>query len=105
MIHKRPSGIANKVVVTFELPGSLWAECINLVGDFNHWDHASLPFWRDHQGNWRLEVELDAGREYRFRYLLDGEHWRYDWHADKSSPNSGGGYDSIVTANLSAASR
>ncbi|UCC86783.1 MAG: hypothetical protein JSV81_18305 [Anaerolineales bacterium] len=50
------------------------------------------------------EVELDAEREYRFRYLFDGEHWRYDWHADKSLPSPYGAYDSVVMASLPLAS-
>jgi 1,4-alpha-glucan branching enzyme len=103
MIHKRPSINPSKVMVIFELPSTLWTERVNLVGDFNNWDCGSLPFRNNRHGNWQVEVELDAGREYRFRYLLDGEHWRYDWHADKSLPGSHGGYVSIVVAELSPA--
>jgi 1,4-alpha-glucan branching enzyme len=100
MIYKRASPDARKVVVTFEIPSTIWAERINLVGDFNDWDQESLPFRQAYQENWQVEVELDAGREYRFRYLFDGEHWRYDWHADKSLPNPHGAYDSVVMAAL-----
>jgi hypothetical protein len=57
-----------------------------------------LPFQRDREGNWRLELELDEGREYRFLYLVDGDHWRGEWQADKSVQNLQGGYDSIVIA-------
>jgi 1,4-alpha-glucan branching enzyme len=88
------------MIVTFEIPGTIWAERINLVGDFNNWDHENLPFRHNRQGNWEIEVEMDLGAEYRFRYLLDGTHWRYDWHADKYAPNPDGGYDSIVVAKV-----
>lgn len=100
MIHKRRSSKAGKVIVIFEIPGTVWAERINVVGDFNGWDPQSLPFQQDRAGNWRVELELDAGREYRFRYLFDGEHWRDDWQADKYAPNPYGGYDSIVIAEV-----
>lgn len=100
MIRKRSSPDKGKVVVAFEIPGTIWAERVNLVGDFNEWDRESLPLQRNREGNWQIELELDAGHEYRFRYLLDGEHWRDDWHADKHTPNPDGGYDSIIIADV-----
>ena len=39
---------------------------------------------------------LSAG----FRYLLDGEHRRDDWHADSHVRNPNGGYDSVVIAEI-----
>ena len=98
MIHKRHSPHRGKTSVSFEIPGSIWAERINLVGDFNNWDPDSLPFRRTPAGDWQIEVDLDTGREYHFRYLMDGAHWRYDWHADNYAPSPHGGYDSIVVA-------
>jgi hypothetical protein len=43
-----------------------------------------------------VTVDLEAGRAYRFRYLLDGERWDNDWAADAYIPNSFGGDDSVV---------
>ena len=103
MIHKRCSVNPGKVVVVFEIPSTIWADRINLVGDFNNWDRESLPLRQDRQANWQVEIELDAGREYRFRYLFDGASWVYDWYADKSLTDSGGGCDSIVIAELQPA--
>lgn len=40
MIRKRRSPNAGKVIVTFEIPGSIWAERVNFVGEFNNWDLA-----------------------------------------------------------------
>ena len=79
--------------MTFEIPGMIWAERINLVGDFNDWDPQSLPFRQNRQGVWQVELELEAGRKYSFRYLLDG-------HADGYEPNPYGGYNSIVVARV-----
>lgn len=98
MIRKRPSTNKGKVIVTSEIPGTIWAERINLVGDFNNWDRKSLPFRYNSQENWQIEIELDAGREYRFRYLFDGDQWHDDWHADKCIADPHGRYYSILVA-------
>ena len=103
MIRKRPASNEGKVIVEFEVPGSVWAERINLVGDFNDWDRESLPFVHNRDDNWHLELELEAGGEYRFRYWIDGDYWGYDWHADKHLPGADGACDSIVVAKISPA--
>ena len=43
-----------------------------------------------------MTVDLDAGRAYRFRYLIDGQRWDNDWAADAYVPNDFGGDDSVV---------
>ncbi len=43
MMRKRPAKDEKTVSVEFEVPGSVWAERINLVGDINDWDRESLP--------------------------------------------------------------
>ena len=86
--------------MVFEIPITIWADRINLIGDFKNWDRESLPWRQDRRENWQVEMELDAGREYRFRYLFDGAYWVYDWRADKSLTDTGGSYDSIVIAEL-----
>jgi 1,4-alpha-glucan branching enzyme len=100
MIHKTRSSQENKVLVTFRIPGSVWAERIHLVGDFNEWNRESLPFRQTRDENWQIEVELDAGREYRFRYLIDGDQWGNEWHADRHVPGTDGTSDSIVVTDL-----
>jgi 1,4-alpha-glucan branching enzyme len=102
MIHKTPSLDENKVIVTFEIPGTVWADRINLVGDFNDWDRENLPFRHNREDNWYVKVELDRGREYRFRYLINGDYWGYDWHADKHVLGDDGSSDSIIVADCSA---
>jgi len=96
MIHKRPSTDESKVVITFEIPGSVWADRIHLVGDFNSWDRQSLPFRLTRQDTWQVELELEQGREYRFRYLVDGADWRSDRHADLHTLGSDGALDSVI---------
>lgn len=72
------------------------AAAANLVGDFNNWDRSSLPMAKRRGGGFELAVKLAAGREYQFRYLLDGERWENDWNADKYLPGPYAGQDNGV---------
>lgn len=97
MIKKEPSPRPNKVLVTFEFPAMSWARRVHLVGDFNQWNEEATPLELDeaHQV-WRVRLELDRGREYQFRYLVNQESWHNDWHADKYVPNIHGSDNSVV---------
>ena len=73
--------------VTFELPKAelpegVEAESVHLVGEFNDWDTTATPMTLGKGGVFRIMLELEPGREYQFRYLVNGEHWCNDWHAD-----------------------
>jgi len=46
-------------------------------------------------GVFRVTLELDSGREYQFRYLVNGQHWCNHWHADAYVPG-GLGQDNCV---------
>jgi 1,4-alpha-glucan branching enzyme len=97
MIRKEPAREKEIVRVTFELPSNIWAERVNLVGEFNDWDTTATPMTRHRSdANWKVSVELKAGQRYRFRYLVDGKEWRNDWHADDHVDNPYGSYDSVV---------
>ena len=86
-----------KVVVTFTLPASIWAESIALVGDFNGWDIHSHPFTRARDDeNWQVTVELERGKSYQFCYLINNTEWQTDAQADGSAPNPFGGENSII---------
>ena len=97
MIEKESVAKSGRMRVTFELPSALWADRVNVVGEFNDWDHAATPMLRDrtHDG-WRATVELPTGRRYLFRYLLDGNEWLNEWHADDYVETDGGLYHSVV---------
>jgi 1,4-alpha-glucan branching enzyme len=97
MIAKEPAGKTGFVRITFELPSNIWAERVNLVGEFNGWDTTSTPMNRNRSdANWKVSIELETGQRYRFRYLIDGKEWLNDWHADDHVENPYGSYDSIV---------
>ena len=97
MIKKVPIKEKGLVPVAFELPSTVWAERVNLVGEFNDWDTLSTPMTRERaDANWKVIVELETGRRYRFRYLVDGKEWLNDWHADGFVENPYGADDSVV---------
>lgn len=87
MLKKQFVKSRNVCKVTFELPRAelpegVEAASVHLVGEFNDWDRASLPMQQARGGVFRLTIELAPGQAYQFRYLVDGEHWCNDWHAD-----------------------
>jgi 1,4-alpha-glucan branching enzyme len=98
MIKKMPSKDPNKMIIRFELPSAIWADSVHLVGDFNDWSQTSHPMMRDRvEGTWYITLELKRGKEYQFRYLVNGREWHNDWKADKYVPNPYGGANSVVS--------
>jgi 1,4-alpha-glucan branching enzyme len=59
------------------------AKTVMLAGTFNNWDPTSTPLKKDKSGNFKITLELEKGKEYQFRYLIDGTKWENDWQADK----------------------
>ena len=82
--------------VTFTLEPSVDAQTAAVCGEWNDWSPGADLMRRDAEGGFSLTVDLDAGRAYRFRYLLDGQRWENDWAADAYQPNGFGGDDSVV---------
>ncbi len=96
MLKKRISKNGKKCRVTFELPTEVNAETVTLCGEFNDWDKDALPMKKLKNGKFTAGITLEVGREYRFRYWLDGERWENDWEADAYKANEFGSEDSIV---------
>jgi 1,4-alpha-glucan branching enzyme len=84
--------------VTFRLPmeAAPGAKKVTVVGDFNDWDRESNPMRKLKDGSFTLTIEFEKGRDYRFRYLVDGTRWANDWRADRYVKNPYGGDDSVV---------
>jgi len=58
-----------------------------VVGDFNDWDQGAHPMKKLKSGDYSVTIDLEAGREYRYRYLIDGRVWENDWEADRYEPS------------------
>lgn len=98
MLKKAYSRNRKTCRVTFTLPpeAAAGAVAVSLVGDFNDWDTRALPLKRLPNGNWETTLSLDAGREYLFRYFMDGQRWENDWNADKYVPSPFGDSENSV---------
>ena len=94
MIKSRAAN--DKASVTLTLDPRVSAQTAAVCGEWNGWSADIGVIRRDAEGGFSLTVDLDAGRTYRFRYLLDGERWDNDWAADAYVPNGFGGDDSVV---------
>lgn len=85
--------------VTFILPAEIVAGASEglLLGEFNNWDKEngfSLRKYKD--GSMKTTVELEAGKSYEYRYLLDGGRWVNDANASAYNPVFGLGVENCV---------
>lgn len=103
MIHKAYSKTGDSCRVTFQISAEeAAAQSASVLGEFNDWQTRSHPLDRQKDGSFRLTLALPAGRDYRFRYLLDGERWQNDTGADDYRFNQFGSQDSILDLSAGA---
>ena len=84
-IKKKYLKSKNACKVTFRLPqiAAVGARYVYVVGDFNDWNMHKNPMKKLKKGDFTVTLELERGREYQFRYLIDKVRWENDWKADK----------------------
>lgn len=89
----------SKVKVTFELPVEAVenAETVAVLGDFNNWEEGAL-LKKQKDGSFKATIELEKGRSYEYRFLINGEKWENAWNAESYKPTPFGTYNSVVTA-------
>ncbi len=70
--------------VTFKLSKELanGASKVNIAGEFNSWSETADEMNALKDGSFSLSLDLETGRAYQFRYLLDGYNWVNDEAAD-----------------------
>lgn len=84
-MKKAYSAQAKLATVTFSLPAEAvgQANSVLLLGDFNDWDwRKGIMLTKQSDGSFSVDLELEAGRAYQFRYVLDQVSWVNDWEAD-----------------------
>ena len=96
MLKKRYVSNGEICKVTFILPEDLEAKSATVVGDFNNWNKKGNPMQQLKSGVWKTEIKLEAGREYQYRYFVNGTEWHNDWDADKYVAHPYGGENSVV---------
>jgi predicted flap endonuclease-1-like 5' DNA nuclease len=74
--------------VTFVLPAEIVANASHglLLGEFNNWDKENgFSLKKAKDGSMKATIELEAGKSYEYRYLLDGGRWENDQTAGQYS--------------------
>ncbi len=84
--------------VTFRLPKAAApdAKRVCIAGDFNNWDIHANPMKKRKNEDYTISLDLEPGREYQFRYLIDESKWENDWKADKYVKSPYGDSDNSV---------
>lgn len=77
--------------VLFKLPAEALngARNVYVLGDFNNWkstDGYELKIQADGSAN--VTVTLEAGKSYKYRFLVNGEKWVNDYHAERYERDS-----------------
>lgn len=72
--------------VTFRIPEEIGnsARTAHIVGEFNNWNFFSTPMKKLKNGAFTTTLDLEQGKEYQFRYLLDKNTWENENDADRS---------------------
>ena len=84
--------------VTFRLPNIVVrdAKSVCIVGDFNGWNIHTNRMKKKRNGDYAIKLDLETGKEYQFRYLIDESKWENDWNADKYVKSPYGDTDNSV---------
>jgi 1,4-alpha-glucan branching enzyme len=101
MISKSYSKTGRSCRVTFKIPAeqvdAQVARSVAVLGEFNGWNADATPMEKRKDGSFSASVTIEAGRPYRFRYLLDGQRWANDEAPDAMVPNQFGSEDSVLS--------
>jgi 1,4-alpha-glucan branching enzyme len=97
-LRKRYLKDKNTCQVTFTMPKKavVGAKKICLVGDFNKWEMHKNPMKKNANGSFSITLELEKGKEYQYRYLINDTTWENDWAADKYVTSPYGDCDNSV---------
>lgn len=83
--------------VTFDCPEEN-ADNVYIVGDFNEWTIGATPM-KKAKKKFTVTLDLEPGREYEYRFVVDGERWISDDSADGMVPSPfPGAQNSVVSA-------
>ncbi len=84
MLKKSYSKTKPVCKVTFTLPveAADGAKDVRVLGDFNNWSWENGYKMKAGKKEFTTAVEIEAGKAYEFRYLIDNHIWENDWAAD-----------------------
>ena len=99
MLKKQFSKTKSTCKVTFTLPKEAvnGGKEVKLLGEFNNWNPVEGVAMKASKTEFKTVLELEAGRDYQFRYLIDNNTWENDWNADGYVATPYGVDNSVVT--------
>lgn len=74
------------------------AQTVSVAGEFNNWDKEATPMVKTLDG-FEVELPLEKGKKYQFRYVLDGANWINDPYRP-TVDNGMGEQNSVLDASL-----
>ena len=86
---------------TFTLPKKAvnGAKKVQLLGEFNDWKaNKTTELDKLKNGNFKTTVEVESGKTYQFRYLVDGKEWLNDDQPDALVSNEFGAENCVLDA-------
>ena len=93
------SKATTKVTLSLPKEAVATAKTVIVVGDFNNWStDEGIALKKQKDGSFGTTVELEAGKEYQYRFLLNGEVWANAWDAPKYVASPFGVDNSVVVA-------
>ena len=107
MLKKSYSKTKPVCKVTFTLPveGVQGGKEVRILGDFNNWSWENGTKMKAGKKEFSAAVELEAGKNYEFRYLIDNHIWENDWAADGYVAAPFGTTNSVVAVEAVAAKK
>lgn len=88
-----------KKEIIFTLPGEALEGATEAVvlGDFNNWTPGhEFELKRQEDGSFKTTVQLEEGKTYQYRFLLNSGRWQNDYNAQDYVPASGLFVDNCV---------
>lgn len=86
-----------KVTFRFEPTDNKSYHSVCIAGDFNDWNQSSHRLRKlVKDDTFSITIDLEKGKEYQFRYLLDGTEWSNEPNADKQIPTPFGDSENSV---------
>ncbi len=76
-----------KVSFSVTAENAVGAKSIQILGEFNNWNHSTISMKELKSGAFSQTINLEQDKEYQFRYLIDGEKWINDVDADAKTLN------------------
>ncbi|RAJ15152.1 isoamylase early set domain-containing protein [Olleya aquimaris] len=80
--------------VTFTVPAED-AKKVTVAGNWNNWNTKAEPLKKLKNGTFKGTVDLEAGKAYEFKYVVDGK-WQNDTQADAYAWNDYAATDNSV---------